>query len=155
MDNEEKSDGKRLARRKPQLISIGDRKVTDDGRYHDALAMAWLMEFALQTWVPMGEFARAMTGSNTVNTKRRVRARLRNLRRICQSQGLVLLINFGEGNAHPNAASSLKIFNPESPEDTSVAIRSLQKAEQLGDIRSKEALELRHLIEQLTCSVAA
>jgi hypothetical protein len=103
-----------VGRTKPEMITIGNRKLMPGGRWNNDAMADYIIENGQSDWIPIGQLARDGCGSNTIPNKRRARSRLSQLFTIFRDRGMWLAIDYGGDH---NSAMGVKVANVELAED--------------------------------------
>jgi hypothetical protein len=131
-----------------RLVSVGDRRITNDGRYHHNCAVEWAVWKANTRWAKIGEFTRAMSGGDGgIQAKRKIRGKLNELRkRMREENHMVLLIEYGGDHG---AATAIKIYDPTNISDQREADALIERAVTVGELKTGEAAALKKLVTEL------
>jgi hypothetical protein len=104
-----------VKRSKPTLMSLGNRIVPSDGRFHPDLAAQYIRDHGGRTrWIPTGELARVFFSGNNPHNKRRVRQRFFRIWNETLKAGALLVVEF---DPRTRGAVACKLYDPRSREE--------------------------------------
>lgn len=140
----ENETGKAVTERaKPTLITIGKRTFISTGRWNNDLMADYVIAEG-DDWIKIGELARVGCASNTIDNKRRVRARLSTMFKLLRERGYFLAVKYDGENG---AASEVKIADLKSNDDRDKVmfkLNSMKKRKEMSQDQYDKSVALLH-----------
>jgi len=117
-------------RRRPSLVTVGNRMVSSDGRFHPDLAANYVTERGHQHWVQVTELAKIFS-TNTNDGRKRVRRSLSAVFSAILDAGHFLVY---ETTAPRGRIQAVKLLNPASDEERAHALPQLERMRQRREL---------------------
>lgn len=138
-------DGKEVTpRSKPELITVGKRKIISTGRWNNEVMADYVLEYGVERWLKIGELASVGCASNTIASKMRVRSRLSSLFKELRARGTFLAIEYNDDHS---AASAVKIADLRSETDRQNVLdklESMKKRKEMTQSQYEQSIALLH-----------
>ena len=131
---------------KPTLIQVGKGSICSTGKFHPALAVAYIKDKPRTKWIKVGELARVFTGANTIPGKRRVRKGLPAVFKQFLDRDDFLLQHRDWREKGHGRIEEIKLIDPTSEVDRQQAEAQLQKMKARHELSADKYAKAQHVL---------